>query len=249
MTDRGRLRRQNEDALLVARDLGLFVVADGMGGENAGEVASSVAVESIRAFIERSARTADPAWPFGVDAQLSTRGNRLRTAVKLANQTVHEESRHGPQYAGMGTTIVAALVDGASMAICSVGDSRAYSIKDGTAVRLTRDQTWVESLLGRDPNIDQEALARHPMRHVLTSAVGPERDLDPTIIERTLVDGERLLLCTDGVHKAIGDDRIAALVQSAPDPVTAAEQVVAAALAADGSDNITALVLVYVSGG
>src|SRR5690349_20343919 len=173
-THPGRVRSHNEDGLLVDNELGLFVVADGMGGHKAGEVASAMTLEAVQSFITRASQDDDHTWPFGVERSLNSSGNRLRTAVKLANRRVFKESEKREQFTGMGTTVAAVLGDGDCGAVCGVGDSRVYVIRDGSMVCLTRDHTWVETLLAQTPGLDPKTLVNHPMRHVLTSVVGAQ---------------------------------------------------------------------------
>lgn len=245
ITHPGKVRLHNEDALLTADELGLYVVADGMGGERAGEVASHMAVETIRGFVARSRPDADHTWPFGIDGTLGLSGNLLRTAVKLANRTIFKESACRPQLSGMGTTIAALLMEEADVSLCGIGDSRVYSILDGDITQLTRDHTWVQTLLAQTPGLDPSSLAHHPMRHVLTSVVGAQADVDVPIIQRTLVDGETLMLCSDGVHGAMTHEQMRQIIVSAASLEAAAQRLVSAALDAGGRDNISALVVKY----
>ena len=241
-TDRGR-RDHNEDGLVADGDLGLFVVADGMGGHNAGEVASALALDSIRTFIARSRQDYDHSWPFGVNTSLDYAANRLRTAVKLANRRVFRESENRNRYTGMGTTVAALLVDESTAVFCSVGDSRIYVVHpDGSVDRLTRDHSWIEALRAENPSADPSCFEKHPMRHVLTMAVGATDDLEVAIQRQSFADGDRFLLCTDGVYRTLGDTRMAAIVAEAPDLKTAAAQLVSAA-ADTSDDNVTAVVL------
>jgi protein phosphatase len=241
-THAGKVRPQNEDGLLVEAGLGLFVVADGMGGHQAGEVASALALESIRSFFARVSRDDDHTWPFGLERNLDRNGNLLRTAVKLANRRVFRESERQDQYTGMGTTVAAVLVDGNSAVVCGVGDSRVYLIGGGAVNCLTRDNTWVEALLAQTPGLDRAALANHPMRHVLTSVVGAQDDVDVTVTMHQIAHDDRIALCTDGVHGSLSEAQIGHIVRSAVTPREAAEALVQAALAADGADNLTAVV-------
>jgi PPM family protein phosphatase len=241
-THAGRVRPHNEDGLLIEAELGLVVVADGMGGHQAGEVASALALESIRSFLLRASQDDDHTWPFGLERGLDRNGNRLRTAVKLANRRVFRESERREQYSGMGTTVAAALVDGDSAVVCGVGDSRVYLIRGATVDRLTRDNTWVEALLAQTPGLDRATLANHPMRHVLTSVVGAQDDVDVTVTTHHVTARDRIVLCTDGVHGSLSEARIAEIVGSARTPSEAAGALVQAALAADGGDNLTAVV-------
>ena len=242
-THPGRVRPHNEDGLLIEIGLGLVVVADGMGGHKAGEVASALALDSMRAFMTRVSEDHDHTWPFGLERTLDRNGNRLRTAVKLANRRVFRESERRDQYSGMGTTIAAAIVDGPSVVVCGVGDSRVYLIGDVDMERLTRDHTWVEALLEQTPGLDRAALATHPMRHVLTSVVGAQDDVDVTVTMHQVSPRDRLVLCTDGVHGSLEDARIAEIVRHTGTAGGAAEALVQAALAVDGADNLTAVVV------
>jgi protein phosphatase len=242
-THPGKVRSHNEDGLLVDNELALFVVADGMGGHKAGEVASAMALEAVQTFITRAAKDDDHTWPFGLERSLDASGNRLRTAVKLANRRVFKESEKREQFTGMGTTVAAVLGDGDCAAVCGVGDSRVYVIRDASMECLTRDHTWVETLLAQTPGIDPRTLANHPMRHVLTSVVGAQDDVEVPVSSHRLKAGERFVLCTDGVHGALTDGEIGAIVRHAANPQAAANELVQAALTADGRDNLTAVVV------
>jgi protein phosphatase len=242
-THPGRVRPGNEDSMLVDPGIGLFAVADGMGGHNAGEVASGLALQTIHAFVTRSGEDPDHTWPFGIDSSLDFDGNRLRTAIKLANRQVHLESESRDQYTGMGTTVAAVLVSDGCAAVCGVGDSRVYIVRRGHIECLTRDQTWVQLLLAQNPDLDPTTLAGHPMRHVLTSVVGAQEDVDVHLLSRTVEDHDRFVITSDGVHGALDDREIAEIVNAAADPAAAAERLVATALDRDGSDNLTAIVI------
>jgi serine/threonine protein phosphatase PrpC len=242
-THPGKVRPHNEDATLVEPTLGVFAVADGMGGHEAGEVAAALALEAVLGFLVRSQQNTDHTWPFGVISSLDPNGNRLRTAVKLANRRVFRESERRDDYTGMGTTIAALLVDDGSAAVCGVGDSRVYQIRGGAIQRLTRDHTWVETLMAQVPGLDPASLERHPMRHVLTSVLGVQDDVDVTVTACDLQRGDRFALCTDGVHGALADDRISAIVRAAATAEAGARQLVAEALERDGQDNLTAVVV------
>src|SRR6266581_3179663 len=170
-THPGSVRTVNEDVALWDPALGLIAVADGMGGHNAGEVASRMAVDALQAFLEQSAGTGDITWPFGVDPELSFSANRLKNAVKVANVRVHRAAEQHPDYTGMGTTIVAALIEGARVTYAGVGDSRIYVWRDGEFVQVTADDSWIV-LLQKESGLQPGAFARHPMRHVLTSVIG-----------------------------------------------------------------------------
>lgn len=243
VTHPGRVRPTNEDALLSDPDAGVFLVADGMGGHQAGEVASRLALETIRGFLDSSRADRDLTWPFGFDPSLSFNGNRLITAVRLANRKVYQAGEHEPDYAGMGTTIVAALIDGEQLTFCGVGDSRLYLLADGRLEQLTHDDSWVATVLAREPGFDQGQLAQHPMRHVLTNVVGARDDTDVEVGERTVPPGAILLLCSDGLYGSLDDATLQILLAAPGELEEIAERLVHTALERSGSDNITALVV------
>ena len=148
VSDAGPVRDSNEDSFVSAPELGLFAVADGMGGHRAGEVAASLAIEAITAFISRSDEDEDVTWPYGIDRALSFHANRLMTAIRLANRRVFRTAENRDELSGMGTTIVAGLVDGDMLVFAGVGDSRIYSLADGALTQLTTDDSWIATLRG-----------------------------------------------------------------------------------------------------
>ncbi len=253
VTDKGRVRATNEDYFAIDESLGLAVVADGMGGHNAGEVAARLAVDTIVDFISDvfvrrgglTGPTKDDAWPFGVDPSLSAGGNVLRTAIYLANVQVLEMAATADAYAGMGTTVVAALVAGDRVSIGHVGDSRAYIFTRDGARQLTGDDSWVATVLAQNPETDPLMLRHHPMRNALTNVVGARPRVDVHVVEETLVGGERLLLTTDGVHGALDWKQLEGIVGGA-DAGAMPAALVSAALARGSRDNCTAIVVEYI---
>jgi serine/threonine protein phosphatase PrpC len=242
----GPVRQINEDSCLVDDTLGLFVVADGMGGHAAGEVASRLAVESIANFIRRTENSRDLSWPCGIEPSLTFDGNRLRTAIYLANRRVFRQAESHDDYMGMGTTVVSALVTGTHLSIGHVGDSRLYRMTNGALVAETRDDTWAATILaGRRPDAGPDAAAGHPMQHVLTSALGAREQIDIHLSERDLVDGDVLLLCSDGVHNVLDVATLQSLIVGDRDPQAIAEAVVAKAIERRTRDNLTAVVIRY----
>jgi serine/threonine protein phosphatase PrpC len=235
-------RALNQDCFFCDSVLGLFVIADGMGGHNAGEVASAMAVETLVEFVKTSALTREVTWPFDYDGQHSFAANRLLTGMRLANQKVHDAGQADLQLANMGTTIVAALVDGEEVVIAHVGDSRAYRFRDGHLEPMTRDHTWVAAMLAAEPNARAND---HPMRHVLTSGIGMREDVNPAVTQQHVASGESWLLCSDGVHGYLDNAELTrALSLSSPELVAGA--VVRGALENGGTDNATAVVLRFV---
>ena len=214
VTHPGRVRKINEDGFYYDVQLGLYLVADGLGGHNAGEIASRLALESVLGFIQRTREDEEFTWPFGVETGLSYDANRIRTALRLANRRVFQMSESGPQYGGMGTTVVAALVSGDTLTYASVGDSRMYLVNDHAIAQLTEDDSWLSALKAQEPNIDASQLERHPLRHVITKAIGTLTDTEITIHERPLRHGDTLLLCTDGLHDLVHEAKMLEVVDT-----------------------------------
>ena len=244
-TDKGRVRPVNEDCFAFEPTRGLCVVADGMGGHKAGEVAARIAVETIVAAVTTGSADAESEWPFGFDPSLTSTGNRLRTAIQLAHMHILEAAVTSDHYAGMGTTIVAAIVDGDRLSVAHAGDSRLYVLAGDRLRQLTHDDSWMASMLAQDPAADRGHYERHPMRNALTNVVGRRR-ANVHVIEETLTGGELLVLTTDGVHGVLDGDRLEQLLLDAAGDVRGmAEKLVAAALARGSHDNCTALIARY----
>ncbi|HZT77485.1 MAG TPA: protein phosphatase 2C domain-containing protein [Vicinamibacterales bacterium] len=241
ISDKGRSRPTNEDCFAVDEALGLCVVADGMGGHNAGEVAAKMAVDAIVGHVRDSRGD----WPFGFDRTLSTEGNVLRTAVHIANLQIREAAVDAAQYAGMGTTIVAARAVAGRLVFAHAGDSRLYVFAHGRLRQLTDDDSWVATVLAREPDADRVALAQHPMRNALTNVIGSRGRTDVHVDEHRLDGGELLLLTTDGVHGVVDDARLEEILRKDGSPRGIATQVVATALACGTRDNVTAVVARY----
>jgi len=242
-TDVGRRRKVNEDSFLVSPETSLYAVCDGMGGHNAGEVASRMAIETISAFITRSAVEKEITWPWGLDANLSFDANRLKTAIRLANARVFQAADNREELTGMGTTVVTALVSGETLTVGSAGDSRCYLVRGGELKQLTRDDSWVSAALG-EGILNSDDVERHPLRNVITKAVGARDAIDLDVLEHDLEPGDLVMLCSDGLHGMINDQEIAKVLQAAPGSLEAASaQLVEAANEAGGRDNITVVLL------
>jgi protein phosphatase len=252
-TDKGRVRATNEDFFVIDEPLGLTVVADGMGGHNAGEVASRVAVEAITEYVREfharrggisSSPNIEETWPFGVDPNLSEGGNVLRTAIHLANMQILEMASTSEEFTGMGTTVVAVLAAGAKMAIAHVGDSRAYLLSSGRMRQLTDDDSWVASVLALNPQTDPAVLRHHPMRNALTNVVGARPGVDVHVVEEKLSAGDQLLLTTDGVHGVLDGDQLLRFLEAHESGISnLPDALVGAALERGSRDNCTAVVL------
>ncbi|HYV15201.1 MAG TPA: Stp1/IreP family PP2C-type Ser/Thr phosphatase [Conexibacter sp.] len=223
-SDTGRQRRVNEDAFFARAPL--FVLADGMGGAQAGEVASRLAAETFAAGL-----------PEG-----GTPEQRLAAQALEANRRIHEVSRKREDRAGMGTTLTAAYVDADEIALAHVGDSRAYLLRDGELTRLTRDHTLVDELVRRGKLTEEEA-AEHPQRSIITRALGPEPDVEVDTLTYGAQSGDVVLLCSDGLTSMIGEPEVAAILRDADGLPAAGRALVDAANDAGGRDNITVVLL------
>ncbi len=222
-TDTGRQRSANEDSFFVRAPI--FVVADGMGGAQAGEVASKAAADAF-----------DVDLPEGPPEQV------LRETILAANRTIHELARADPSRAGMGTTLTAAIVDavGEEVAIGHVGDSRAYRLRAGKLEQLTRDHSLVEEMRRKGQITDAQA-EDHPQRSIITRALGPEPEVEPDLQTVSAAAGDVFLICSDGLTTMLGEEQIAKLLAGATSMSAAVRALVDEANRAGGRDNITAL--------
>jgi len=261
VTDKGRVRPTNEDCFAILEPLGFCVIADGMGGHNAGEVASRLVVDTVVEVIQqRSAASSERSralegaalqavdsalHPFGRDPDVSEEGNLLRTAILLANAQVLEAATMAEQYAGMGTTVVAALAVDGRLIVASVGDSRLYLFTGDRLRQLTSDDSWVATVLASDPKADPLLLQHHPMRNALTNVVGARSHTEVHVVEESLTAGDRLLLTTDGVHGVVADEQIERMMREDDDLREVADRILAMALARGSRDNCTAIVARY----
>lgn len=241
VSDKGTVRSHNEDAMTWDETLGFVAIADGMGGHQAGEVASNLALEAMLTFMRKSATPGDFVWPLGTEPGLSEAGNRLSTAIRLGNRSVFKGAEATPQYVGMGTTVVGVLVDGTRVTYAGVGDSRLYAFQGGTLTQLTTDDSWMV-LLANEPGMTPEVLRHHPMRNVLTNVVGAKLELAVEVLQADL-PGATLLLCSDGVHGVLTDEMMAAIVAAEPDLQKAAQALVQAAMDHGSKDNVTAVLV------
>ena len=240
LTDVGRKRKHNEDAYLLDAERGLFVVADGMGGHAAGEVASRLTVESIQEFISGTEDDHDNTWPFGYNNRYSVDGNRLSTAVERANEKVMRAVVNRPELKGMGTTVVAALFDEKRVTLVHVGDSRAYLLRDAELRRLTDDHSWVQEQVNAGILSEEEARS-HPLKNVVTRALGGGAHVAVDLIEIPVGDGDRYLLCSDGLTGMVSDDEIHDALASPRSLEQVVRGLIDLANERGGVDNITAI--------
>lgn len=244
-TDVGRRRKLNEDNFVVDPETNLYAVCDGMGGHNAGEVASKMAIEALESFIQKSHREKEITWPYGLDVNLSFDGNRLKTAVKLANKKVFKAADNREDYTGMGTTVVASLVSGNIFTVGSAGDSRCYLLRSGVMTQLTKDDSWV-SAAWAEGILSSEEIEKHPLKNVITKAVGAKDSIEIDVVEHVFASGDVTFLCSDGLHSMINDAAILKVLTPFPPTLPeAAQKLIDAANEAGGKDNVSVVLLRY----
>lgn len=243
MTDVGLQRDHNEDSYAVLSEYDLFIVADGMGGHRAGDVASRLATESIADFFRSTSRE-DATWPFHFDTSLSEEENRLVAGIRVANRQIFERSIRSRDCAGMGTTVVGALFSKKKNRIYvgHVGDSRAYRVRRGSINQLTRDHSLFNDYIMAMPELTEEQRAELP-RNVITRALGMQDSVVVDLISDEPQSGDVYLLCSDGLSGMLTDDQILDIVSSSEVAHEVCRRLIAKANENGGEDNITALVI------
>ncbi len=239
----GLQREENEDAFGNFAEARLFVVADGMGGHNAGAVASALAVEGIDTFFRSYHAQPLQAWPYPVDRSMSLAANLLRIGSKVANDRIREAAAQDRARARMGTTVVAMAIGEEQLAVAHAGDSRAYRFRAGGIKRLTRDHSVAEEMRAARPEMTEEELATFAHRNVVTRSLGSKEELEPSIYVGRVQRGDIFLLCSDGLWGSVPDGKISTILRDAPDLASACQTLIEAANEAGGPDNITALLV------
>src|ERR1700687_2742828 len=207
MSDVGRKRQHNEDNMAFDPEEGLFVVADGMGGHAAGEVASKITVETIAEFIASTRQKEEATWPFKYNHSLHFNSNRLAVAIEKANERVMAAVAAQPWLKGMGTTVVAGLMNEKILALAHVGDSRAYLFRDGQLSRLTDDHSWVHEQVTAG-GLAEGGGKTHPLKNVVTRPLGGGPSVSPDLQELVFSPGDRYLFCSDGLTTMVSDEEI-----------------------------------------
>ena len=234
LSDVGHCRESNEDNYFFDTSLGLYTIADGMGGHAAGEVASRLAVEALEEIIRHNGGSGDTP---------QEAAEKLQSAVTEANRRICDSINSNVEQRGMGTTVVALIVAADRIIIGHVGDSRAYMLRDGQLERLTNDHSWVSEQVKAGLLTDDDA-QRHPMRNIVTRALGSRTDVCADVSEQLTRPGDVYLLCSDGLNAMLGDNQIRQmLLEYRSDPEAAARALVEAANAHGGEDNTTVIVL------
>jgi len=237
-TDTGKQRDGNEDALLLLPKLGIYAVADGVGGQNSGEVASRKAVVGIENFLNANPLTG------AATLEGKYRANWLKSyffrCLEKINTEIRKEAMTDPVMERMATTMVLCYIDMESFYIINIGDSRAYILRDGEMTQLTVDHTYVNKLIKAGTLSKSEARI-HPQKNIITKALGSTKHIAPDFYRFDLHEGDRLLLCTDGLHGELTDDEIAAILKKKKDLNTICGMLVDAANKNGGHDNITVI--------
>ncbi len=232
-TDIGRYRKLNEDSYFIYRNERLVggMVADGMGGHNAGEVASKMAAELVKSCIMEG---------FDPNMDYVELGELIRRAILYANEEIYRKSKVEQNATGMGTTATAAFVFSGKLITANVGDSRVYTVKDGKIKQVTRDHSYVEELVELG-EISPENAKNHPQKNYITRALGTEKFVKADILINTY-EGETVVICSDGLTNLVSDEQILNIVTHNEDYETAAEELVKLANQKGGADNITCVV-------
>jgi serine/threonine protein phosphatase PrpC len=241
-TDIGVVRTNNEDNFGYDTLTGIFVVCDGMGGQAAGERASKIAVDTVLAYFSEASKDSDDRVVGATFDGVSERANSLARAIQLANQSICEEAALNPAQAGMGSTIVAVLVEGNLFSVAHVGDSRVYLIRGGTIQQLTNDH----SLLGEQVRrglMTAEQAEHSALQNVIVRALGSEDIIESDLADHELLPGDVILLCSDGLTRKMKDEAILDIVTHHPELNEASVQLIEAAKTAGSDDNITCLLV------
>ncbi len=241
-TDVGMKRTHNEDYFALIEDEQLFMVADGMGGHASGEVASKLAAEVMGEFYRHS-KDQDATWPYRYDHNLSYVENRLVASIRLANAKIHESAAKNPQLRGMGTTVVSFIIKGNAAFVAHVGDSRVYRVRDGVIHLLTRDHSLLEDYKEARPDMTEEEARNFPHKNVITRALGMRDSVVVDIARVDLEDGDRFVLCSDGLSGMLTDEQIRDITKRNEDLEAAVGELIDRANEAGGTDNITAMVV------
>jgi serine/threonine protein phosphatase PrpC len=238
----GRVRKNNEDAFRVDPELELYVLSDGMGGQAHGEVASGIAIESIVTHCRDSKNDPDITLFGNSRPDLSERTNRLMSAVRMANRMIFDAATSNPAQDGMGATVVAVWLNDRRMSIVHVGDSRAYLLRGGSLEQLTADHSLVAEHVRRGTMTRQEAETSQ-LQNILVRALGTQDQVEVDADEQILIDGDTVLLCSDGLTHMVSDPEIASILGTAESAQAATDRLIELANENGGQDNVTVIVI------
>ncbi len=236
LSDVGRCRQTNQDQYLVDTELGVYAVADGMGGHAAGEIASDLAISALAESVRRSGEG-------GAPDSLDDGARRLRNALSEGNRRIIDSVVSRAEWRGMGTTVVAMMIVGDRLLIGNVGDSRAYLYRDGKLRQLTSDHSWVNEQVKLGLLTSDEA-HRHPMRNIVTRVLGNQAEIEVDVADEPVLPGDVFMLCSDGLNGMLRDPEICEIIAAHADvPQQACRALVDRANANGGEDNITVVVM------
>jgi len=237
-TDPGKVRDRNEDSIGLLPELGLLVVADGMGGHNSGEVASGLAIETILNFAKKMLGGTKTVVPEGGDPKLSVPARQLAHFIKSANTVIFEKSRAYAKDHGMGTTVVAVLTSPETITVAHVGDSRLYLLRNGVLQRLTEDHSLVMDQV-KHGLITEEQAEKSQLQNILTRALGTEEKVEVDVQDHPVFSGDIFMLCSDGLTKMVSDREMVEVLSSPGTPQSWTDRFIEMANAAGGVDNVT----------
>jgi len=240
-TNVGMKRSHNEDSFAVIEDDHLYVVADGMGGHASGEVASKMAIDTLREFFQATSADPEATWPYKMDKSRGYEENRLITSVKLANLRIYENAQRDPKLRGMGTTLVGILVIDEGVLIAHVGDSRAYRLRDGQMEQLTEDHSLLNDYI-KMKKLSEEEIKNFPHKNVIVRALGMKESVKVDTMLDPPKPGDVYILCSDGLSGPVTDDEIREIVTSTQDMKEACNTLIERANTNGGPDNITAVI-------
>lgn len=242
ITDTGIKRNNNEDSIFVDEHSALFIVADGMGGHSSGEIASQMAVEEMATFFNNPNLNEESTWPYPYDDNLSFKGNKLKTAIAVANEKIQDYAESHFESRGMGTTVVALHKDKEKIFLAHVGDSRCYLLRDGKLILLTSDHSWVNEQV-KLGILDEKDAQHHPFRNVITRALGTKAEALAEVTETSCKRGDLYLLCSDGLNSMVDDDSILRILSMSQSLEEIGKELVKKANEMGGEDNISIILI------
>lgn len=245
-TDIGRKRAHNEDNFAIFAEHGLYIVADGMGGHSSGEIASRMAVETMRDFFEATKDDPEKTWPYKMDRSKGYEENRLITGVKLSNLRIFEAAQQDKKQRGMGTTMVAVFAVEDGMYISNVGDSRVYRIRGKQMDQLTEDHSLLNDYK-KMKKLTEEEIENFPHKNVIVRALGMKANVKVDTLYEVPQEGDIMLLCSDGLAGPVSDEEICEIILGEPDLRVASQRLIDRANANGGPDNITAVLARWVA--
>jgi serine/threonine protein phosphatase PrpC len=248
VTDVGKKRNHNEDTFLIVEDESLYMVADGMGGHASGEVASKLAVQTMKEFFVATSADPEATWPYKMDKNVGYEENRLITGIKLANRRIYEASRQESRLRGMGTTLVSLFISRDGCLIGHVGDSRVYKLRDGKLDQLTEDHSLLNDYK-KMKEMSEEEIAGFPHKNVIVRALGMKESVKVDTILDPPKMGDTYILCSDGLSGPVGDEQIESILSSTKDLKSACKQLIETANQHGGPDNITVVICQWIGSG